>query len=59
MPEAFRKCVAAGGRVRTIKPSPDKFMPICFDSNGSHAGEVKTKKSSKKSKRSRIREVVK
>ncbi len=46
MPAGFDKCVAGGGRVRTKKLGGGKFMRICFDSSGSHAGEVKTKKSS-------------
>lgn len=45
MPAAFKKCVARGGRVRTVKPSPGKYMPVCYDKQGSHAGHVKTKKS--------------
>lgn len=45
MPEAFDKCVAGGGRVRTMKVKGGRFMRICFDKAGkSHAGEVKKKK---------------
>lgn len=51
MPEAFDRCVKFGGRVRTIS-GPNKrvglgksqFMRVCFDSNGMHRGEVKTKR---------------
>ena len=45
MPEDFDKCVAEGGRVRTIKVGKNKYMHVCYDKkNKSHAGEVKTKK---------------
>ena len=48
MPEAFKRCVNAGGRVKTIRPKPGKYMHVCFDKQGkSHAGEVKTKKGGK------------
>ena len=44
MPADFDKCVADGGRVRTLKVGREKFMRICYDKAGkSHAGEVKTK----------------
>jgi len=44
MPKAFEKCVASGGRVRTKSLSKGKYQRFCFDDEGSHAGEVKTKK---------------
>uniref|UniRef100_A0A6M3ISA7 Uncharacterized protein n=1 Tax=viral metagenome TaxID=1070528 RepID=A0A6M3ISA7_9ZZZZ len=43
MPEDFLKCVKNGGRVRTITLKNDKYMRVCYDKDGSHAGEVKTK----------------
>ncbi len=44
MPADFDKCVANGGRVRTMKVGKGKFMHICYDKEGkSHAGNVKTK----------------
>jgi len=47
-PQDFEKCVADGGRVRTIKVGKDKYMRICYDSAGkSHAGEVKVTKEQK------------
>ena len=27
--------------MRTVKPKPGRYMPVCFDDEGSHAGEVK------------------
>jgi len=45
MPEAFERCVAAGGRVRRKDLGGGKYMNICWDKDGkSHAGEVHTKK---------------
>jgi putative hemolysin len=41
MPKEFTDCVKVGGRVRTVKPSEGTHMPVCFDEDGSHAGEVK------------------
>ena len=44
MPKDFDKCLAEGGRVRTMKVGKDKYMPLCYDKAGKpHAGEVKTK----------------
>jgi len=49
MPKDFAKCQAAGGRIRTKKLPGGKYMHICWDKNGkSHAGEIKTTKSTKK-----------
>ena len=45
MPEAFRACVAAGGRVRRKTLPEGKYMNICWDKDGNaHPGEVKEKK---------------
>ncbi len=45
MPAEFDKCVADGGRVRTITLKGGRFMKICYDKAGkSHAGEVKEAK---------------
>jgi len=44
MPEAFERCVAAGGRVRTVNPKPGRYMPVCFKDGKSYAGEVKKTK---------------
>ena len=41
MPQDFEDCVSGGGRVRTVKPKAGRHLPVCFDSEGSHAGEVK------------------
>jgi len=44
-PQAFDKCVAEKGRVRTITLKGGKYMRICYDKAGkSHAGEIKTTK---------------
>lgn len=47
MPADFERCVKNGGRVRTIKRGKDKYQHICYDSKGSHAGEIKTRKKEK------------
>lgn len=48
MPADFEKCVADGGRVRTIKVGKNKYMYICYDKEGnSHSGEVKELKDKK------------
>ena len=45
MPAGFEKCVAEGGRVRTIDVGKGKFMHICYDKQGkSHHGETHAKK---------------
>ena len=47
-PQGFDKCVADGGRVRTMKLSKGRYMHICYDKAGkSHAGEVRQSKGSK------------
>ena len=43
-----------GGKVITKKLKGNRFMKICYDKQGnSHAGEIKTKKSSKANNKSR------
>ncbi len=45
MPRSFEECLAKRThRVRTVKPSAATHMPVCFDDEGSHAGEVKKTK---------------
>lgn len=52
MPVGFRKCVEAGGKVRTIKPKANKYQHVCVRPKGAKGprggrtvgGEVKTKK---------------
>ena len=41
MPAAFEACRKAGGRIRTVKPSKETYMPVCIKGGKSHAGEVK------------------
>ena len=49
MPADFDKCVADGGRVRTISVNKTQYMHVCYDKAGkSHAGEVKTKQRAKR-----------
>ena len=48
MPKEFTDCVERGGRVRTKRVKKDRYVRICFDEAGSHAGEVKRKKSARK-----------
>jgi len=43
MPKNFERCVAQGGRVRTLKLSSAKYMHICYLNGKSYHGEVKTK----------------
>jgi putative hemolysin len=55
MPKEFTDCVKKGGRVVTKKLKGNKYIKICYDKDGnSHAGEVKTKKKSEKSEKSKI-----
>ena len=50
MPESFNKCVADGGRVRTITLKNNRYMHVCYPKGGgpSEAGEVKQKKTENK-----------
>jgi hypothetical protein len=42
MPADFNKCVADGGRVRTIKIGKGRYAHICYDKAGKgHMGEIK------------------
>jgi len=43
MPKDFTQCVGGGGRVTTKSLNGRKYIHICYDKKGSHAGEVKTK----------------
>ena len=52
MPKDFDRCVKRGGRVRTKKVSGGRYMHICWDDEGSHAGHVKKKKGKGQKKRS-------
>ena len=41
MPEDFERCVAEGGRVRTMSLSNDRYVRVCWDKSGEpHRGEV-------------------
>ncbi len=44
MPEAFNRCVKAGGRVRTKTLSNGRHQRFCFLNGKSHAGKVKKTK---------------
>jgi putative hemolysin len=55
MPKEFTDCVKKGGRVVTKKLKGNKYIKICYDKDGNtHASEVKTKKKSEKSEKSKI-----
>lgn len=41
MPADFVNCVKHKGRVRTKKLKNGKYMHLCLDKQGTHAGEVK------------------
>ncbi len=48
MPADFEKCVAEGGRVRTMTLSKGRYMRVCYSADGkSHAGEVRQSKGKK------------
>jgi len=60
MPASFDRCVRRGGRVRTIKPSKDKYMRICYLGGKSYAGHVKrTKRRQSAKKRAAVTKVAK
>ena len=40
MPEGFDACRAKGGKIRTIKPSANTYVPICYLGKKSFRGEV-------------------
>jgi hypothetical protein len=44
MPKEFDDCQRRGGRIRTKTLKGGKYVHICFDQSGSHAGHVKKKK---------------
>ena len=48
MPKAFLKCVADGGKVRTIKLSDNKYRHICILGGKTYQGHIKTKKKKRK-----------
>lgn len=47
MPARFDKCVADGGKVRTIKLSDNKYRHICTLGKKRYYGHIKTKKKKK------------
>lgn len=48
MPADFDACRARpGSRIRTKKLPNGRYIPICYDKSGSHAGHVKRKKGAK------------
>ena len=50
MPAGFERCVANGGRVRTIKPNAGTYIKICYLNGKSYRGEVHHNKDSSASK---------
>ena len=47
MPAGFDKCVAGGGKVRTLKLSDTKYRHICILGGKTYQGHIKTKKKKK------------
>lgn len=41
MPKAFVSCVNSGGRVRTVKPSANTYLAVCYKNGKAHPGELK------------------
>jgi len=52
MPKDFTNCVKAGGKIITENLKGNRYRRVCFDKNGRHEGEIKTKKKKSKSSRS-------
>jgi len=52
MPEAFERCRANGGKIRTKKLSGNRYMRICYHNGKSYPGEVHHKKGSDSTARS-------
>lgn len=44
MPKDFLDCVKNKGRIRTIKPTLNTYIRICYDNKGSHSGEIRHNK---------------
>ena len=40
MPKGFEDCRRRGGKIRTIKPRPDVYIPVCYIGGKSYRGEV-------------------
>ena len=40
MPAGFDKCRAQGGKIKTIKPNKNTYIPICYIGGKSYKGEV-------------------
>jgi hypothetical protein len=55
MPAGFDNCVKRGGRVRTKSVGKGRYMHICFLNGKSYAGEVKTRQTTKKTKKRKSR----
>lgn len=57
MPTEFLKCVRTkGSKIRTVKPSPGKYLHICYIGNKSFPGEIKETK--KEKKRNIVKKIV-
>jgi len=50
MPAKFTRCVAAGGRVRTVVPKKGRYIRVCFPKGGgpSISGELMRKKKARR-----------
>lgn len=40
MPRGFDRCRRLGGRIRTIKPNAETYIPICYLGKKAYRGEV-------------------
>lgn len=40
MPAGFDNCRRKGGKIRTIKPTTDTYLPVCYLGKKSFRGEV-------------------
>ena len=48
MPADFDRCAKSGGRIRTKTLKGGKYIHICFDKSGSHAGYPKKRRGAKR-----------
>jgi hypothetical protein len=51
MPAKFTRCVAAGGRVRTIVPKRGRYIHVCFPKGGGASISGELRKTKRKPKR--------
>lgn len=44
MPKAFEECQAAGGKMRTMRLSQNRYVRVCIKDGKVYRGHTKTKK---------------